>query len=234
MKKIINGHKFDTNTAKALGSWSNSSDYNSLDYVGETLYKTKNGLYFVYGEGGPMSSYSHQIDSNNWSGGEAINPVSEDYAKQWAEEKLTGDEYEEIFGEVDEEEEKVGISATISRRAKMILEAYKADGKLTTAQAIDQMICKCEMKRWVAVDEPKDGTGDTWEHVFKTRAEAEADAQDQWDKLTATEKKHRHVYAADVKVSDLEDYAFDEDDILWTAYSACGYTDGLFDSNNIK
>lgn len=99
MKKIINGKKYDTETAKAMGYWCNMTY--GLNFVEETLYKKKTGEYFLHGEGGPATKYA-EIYENNSSSGEKIIPMTEDEAKDWAEKKLTGDKYEEIFGEVEE------------------------------------------------------------------------------------------------------------------------------------
>lgn len=101
MKKIINGRKYDTDTAKYLGEhqYSNKRDF---AYCLEILYVKRTGEYFIYGEGGPMSKYSKAIDMNSWSGGKDITPVNAEEAKRWAEKYLDADEYEEIFGEVDE------------------------------------------------------------------------------------------------------------------------------------
>lgn len=51
MKKIINGKKYDTETATSVGEYSSNyacSDYKHYD---ETLYKKKTGEFFLYGEG---------------------------------------------------------------------------------------------------------------------------------------------------------------------------------------
>src|SRR5690554_5959938 len=97
MKKVIDGSLYNTDTAKELGnySYSNRTDFN---YFSETLYRTRSGKYFIHGEGGPMSKYAVSTGQNSWSGGEHIEPVSIDTAREWAEENLTADEYAEIFG----------------------------------------------------------------------------------------------------------------------------------------
>ncbi len=48
MKKIINGKRYDTETAKLIGSdgYSNPSDFN---YWSEDLYQKKTGEFFLYG-----------------------------------------------------------------------------------------------------------------------------------------------------------------------------------------
>ena len=101
MKKIINGRKYDTETAKELGYWCNGYNLNDFDYEEETLYQKKNGEFFIFGQGGARSAYSG-LDGNWHCAGSAIIPIDEERAKQWAEQNLKADEYEKIFGEVEE------------------------------------------------------------------------------------------------------------------------------------
>ena len=103
MKKIINGKRYDTETAMFCGSDSYSNRM-ELSWWEETLYQKKTGEFFLYGEGGPMSRYAETTGQNSWSGGERLMPLSLSTAQKWAEEHLTADEYEKIFGEVEESE----------------------------------------------------------------------------------------------------------------------------------
>lgn len=100
MKRIINGKKYDTETATLIDDYqvSNPSDFN---YVYEALYLKKTGEYFLYGEGGANSKYRKNIALNEWSGGEKITPLTEEEAKAWVEAYNNAD-YEDIFGEVEE------------------------------------------------------------------------------------------------------------------------------------
>lgn len=102
MKKIINGKKYDTDTAKELASDGNGLGYRDFRNVHEALYIKRTGEYFLYGCGGAMSKYAHAIDDNSWSGGEKIVPLTEAEAREWAETHIDADEYEAIFGEVEE------------------------------------------------------------------------------------------------------------------------------------
>lgn len=102
MKKIINGRKYDTETAKKLGYWSNAYSLSDFKHCEETLYKKRTGEFFLYGEGGAMTSYAQKDGDGLWMYGEAITPMTEKDAKQWAEKYLTADEYESIFGNVEE------------------------------------------------------------------------------------------------------------------------------------
>lgn len=115
MKKIINGKRYDTETAKLIGSdgYSNPSDF---DYWSEDLYQKKTGEFFLYGEGGARTKYAQAIDSNSWCGGERIMPLSYDEAREWVEHHLDADTYEEVFGPVAEDDSRktVGFSLPVS------------------------------------------------------------------------------------------------------------------------
>lgn len=113
MKKIINGKRYDTDTAKELGSWS-YSHYGDFAYVCETLYRKRGGELFLHGEGGPQTRYAQRLEENSWSGGETIIPLTYEEAKKWAEQQLSADEYEAIFGEVSETGDDDKITTTLS------------------------------------------------------------------------------------------------------------------------
>ena len=102
MKKIINGKLYDTATAEFIGSYDNGGTPSDFDYVEETLYRKKNGEFFIHGMGGARSKYS-VVSSDGWhSGGEKITPKDEAAAKKWSEEHISADKYIEVFGAVEE------------------------------------------------------------------------------------------------------------------------------------
>jgi hypothetical protein len=92
MNKIINGKKYDTATAQQLDE---EYHYNSNgNTVGCTsFYRKKTGEFFLYYWANPRDIFS---------GNSYIKPLSEDEAKKYAEEHLSGEDYEKIFGEVAE------------------------------------------------------------------------------------------------------------------------------------
>ena len=102
MKKIINGKKYDTETAKELGNYWNGYPSNDFKCYYETLYIKKTGEYFLFGEGGGLSPYATSCGNNSWGSGKEIIPLTEAKAKTWAEKHLNADEYEAIFGECEE------------------------------------------------------------------------------------------------------------------------------------
>ena len=103
MKKIINGRRYDTDTAEFIGKWENIYNSADLQYECEELYRKKTGEFFMYGEGGPASSFAVQTGTTSWSGSCKITPITEDEAKKWVEENLDGDTYENLF-EIEEED----------------------------------------------------------------------------------------------------------------------------------
>lgn len=114
MKKIINGKVYDTATAQCVGEWSNPYTRRDFNWVEETLYRKRTGEFFIFGEGGPRSQYAKEVGTRQWSGGERIMPMSWDEAREWAEEKLSADEYEQLFGEVTEDETRQTLTVSLS------------------------------------------------------------------------------------------------------------------------
>ena len=76
MKKIIDGKMYNTETAVCVGT--NGYSYpGNFNWFEESLYQKKSGEFFVFGEGGAKSKFRKQIDTNAWSGGEDIFPLTE-------------------------------------------------------------------------------------------------------------------------------------------------------------
>lgn len=144
MKKIIEGRVYNTETAKLLGefSYSNSRDFN---YFTEELYRTKSGAYFLYGEGGPASRYSKQVEQNSWTGGCDIRSMSPQGARAWAEEHLDADEYEEIFGEPEEAgDDRVPLNLSVSAKTKAKLEIMREDSGKSISQIVENIILEMQ------------------------------------------------------------------------------------------
>ncbi len=126
MEKIISGKRYDTNTAKQMGNASYSGSVTDYQWWEETLYLKLTGEFFIYGEGGPASKYSRLTGQNSWSGGEKIIPLTLPEAQEWGERHLDGDEYEEIFGAI--EEDKTQISTWILDSVKKEADVLREDG----------------------------------------------------------------------------------------------------------
>jgi hypothetical protein len=95
MKKIIEGKRYNTETAEKIHAWDNGHYGGDFKACEETLYKTKNGSYFIHGSGGPMSPYAKPVGNNAVGYGSDIIPMSKEEAFEW----LTGHDGEEAAEE---------------------------------------------------------------------------------------------------------------------------------------
>lgn len=102
MKAVINGRKYDTETAEMVGSWSNNLGRGDWHWCNEELYRKKTGEFFLYGEGGGLSPHRTWLTHNSFREGERIVPMTEDEAKAWVEKNLSYWDYANLFGEPEE------------------------------------------------------------------------------------------------------------------------------------
>ena len=139
MKKVIDGKRYDTGTAKKMGAdgYSNRRDFN---YWYETLYRKSTGEFFLYGEGGPASKYAETIGQNEWSGGEKIIPLTIESAKKWAEDHLDADEYEAIFGEVEETATKRTVTFSLSEAVIEKIKRGAAEAGIPMSEYIERLV----------------------------------------------------------------------------------------------
>lgn len=142
MKKIIGGRKYDTSTAKLLGFWQADRPSSDFGWYMESLYQKRSGEFFLFGGGGPLSRYGRvDCEGNLWYYGEKIIPLTYDGAQRWAQARLDADEYEKIFGEVDEGEgEKKKTSFTLSAAAFEKLRRLAARDGVSLSEAVEKLI----------------------------------------------------------------------------------------------
>ena len=142
MKKIINGKRYDTDTAMevAYTSYGNRRDFR---FWKETLYRKNTGEFFLHGVGGPTSKYAVSTGMNQWSGGEMIIPLTIEAAQEWAEKYLDVDEYEKIFGVIEETAEKrtvtFSLPESIIEKIARIASAQGLSKSDVIAQAIERL-----------------------------------------------------------------------------------------------
>lgn len=114
MKKIISGKLYDTDTAKEVASWSDGLSFRDFTHIEETLYQKRTGEFFLHGAGGPATRYAVSAGLNSWTGGEKIIPLTWDAAREWAEKHLDADDYQQIFGEVVEDDSRTAVTLSLS------------------------------------------------------------------------------------------------------------------------
>lgn len=98
MKKAIDGLLYDTEKAEKVASYSNGLGKSDFGYVREKLFRTSNGRFFLYGEGGAQSRYSKPAGDMRGPG-EDIQPLSETEAIEWLEDHNEVEVLKEEFPE---------------------------------------------------------------------------------------------------------------------------------------
>ena len=116
MKKIIDRKTYDTTTATRVGWWCNDLAQTDFNYVEETLYRKRTGEYFLFGLGGGMTEYAEFYNGASTKGTKIV-PLMFEEAREWAEEKLDGDEYIDEFGnpEADDDGDMVAMTITLPK-----------------------------------------------------------------------------------------------------------------------
>lgn len=141
MRKIIGGKKYDTDTAKRVGSFE-SGYIGDFKWRNETLYRKATGEFFLAGEGGAKTRWaSRTIDG--FSSGEGILPLTLDEAREWAEEHLTQAEVEELFQIPKEEDVASGKkiqSFSISPKTINGLRYLAQNLGISRSEIIDQLV----------------------------------------------------------------------------------------------
>lgn len=104
MKKVINGLRYDTQSAVRLGGYESEGSRSDFTHWEANLYRApRSGRYFLAGSGGPMTRYAVSSGQNSWSGGEDLSPMTEAEAFAWAQEYMDSSDVEAAFDHLVEE-----------------------------------------------------------------------------------------------------------------------------------
>lgn len=140
MKKIIENKIYDTSTAKEVASWSDGLSFRDFTHVEETLYQKRTGEFFLHGAGGPSTRYAVSAGLNSWTGGEKIIPLTWEAAREWAEGHLDADDYQQIFGEVVEDDSRTVVTLSLSASALERAKRAAAQAGVSLSAYIESMI----------------------------------------------------------------------------------------------
>lgn len=61
MIRIVDGKRYNSETAEAVAEWDNGFGSSDFKACSETLYRTEKGAFFLVGSGGPLSEYAVPI-----------------------------------------------------------------------------------------------------------------------------------------------------------------------------
>lgn len=104
MKAIIEGKRYDTETAKCIGHWDNDAYEGDFNFISESLYLSKAGAFFLFCKGGANTMYAETWNNGRSSCmGERIRPLTADEAYEWAEENQQIDTIEKHFSHMVKE-----------------------------------------------------------------------------------------------------------------------------------
>ena len=98
MKMILNGLRYDTETATLVAEDCNGYDRGNYNYWTEQLYHTPNGRWFVYKAGGANTRYAVSLcDGSGF--GESIEVLCKGAVKEWLQKHEKAEAYEKYFGD---------------------------------------------------------------------------------------------------------------------------------------
>ena len=143
MKRIIDGRKYDTETATEVHEWSDKAP-GEFDYIEETLYRKRTGEYFLYGYGGPMTRYAERERYGiGYIFGSTIIPMTYKEARDWAEGHMSVDDYEAEFGEVPESDgDDVVLSVRVSPATRERLRRMAAETGRSQGDLLDEIVAQ--------------------------------------------------------------------------------------------
>ena len=141
MNKIINGKRYDTESAKEIACWQSTWDTRSVHYLEETLYRKRTGEFFLYSPClREKSAYRYRDNKMAHDGMRIIVVLSYEQAKEWMEENADADEYEAVFGPVDEEAGNEPITLSLPASAKARLKAMSSQTGETQSAIVAALI----------------------------------------------------------------------------------------------
>lgn len=97
MIKVIDGKRYNTATAKKVHSVSHGF-LGDFEYREKTLYRTPKGSWFLYHRGGAQTDMVTYV-GGGYSGGEDIEPITEDEAFDFLQEVNGVEALEQYFGD---------------------------------------------------------------------------------------------------------------------------------------
>lgn len=128
MKRIINGKRYDTDTAQFIKTYSSGLSISDFRYYDETLYLKKTGEFFLYATGNGASEYAGRYGDLRGPG-EKIVPLTLDEARAWVEKIEDPDLYEELFDV--EEESNIAFSLLLPENLYKMLDDKAAEDGIT-------------------------------------------------------------------------------------------------------
>lgn len=142
MNKIIRGKRYNTETAQLIGTYEANEPIDSDSWFREELYQKRTGEFFMFGQGGADTQYCIFSKDGKCKAGQTLEPLDTAEAEVWCEEHLTGDEYEAIFGEVEEDGSRSTTCITLPNSLLNTLKSEAQEKDVTFSKYIEKIIVK--------------------------------------------------------------------------------------------
>jgi len=99
MIRIIEGKRYNTETAELIGEFESGNDRSNWRWFGEALYRTPKGAWFTVGSGGPLSPYSRRVGQNELTGAhDMFRVLTVTEVRGWVEAYCAAEVVERLFG----------------------------------------------------------------------------------------------------------------------------------------
>ena len=148
MKRIINGKRYDTDTAQFIKTYSSGLSISDFRYYDESLYLKKTGEFFLYATGNGASEYAGKYGDLRGPG-EKIVPLTLDEARAWVEKIEDPDLYEELFDV--EEESNIAFSLLLPENLYKMLDDKAAEDGITkkdiVVKALEEYLKDWDVKK---------------------------------------------------------------------------------------
>ena len=135
MKKIINGKVYDTNKAQLIAEAHHPDriEYATGKGLQQWLYQKKTGEYFLHADGA-TSDLANILDE--YRPGKRVYPLTYEQAQRWAERELTAEQWEEIFGDPEDDDTQVSVNLSMTAKAANTLKQNAAKAGMTVSAYI--------------------------------------------------------------------------------------------------
>lgn len=142
MNKVIRGKRYNTESAKLVGTWEANEPENSDFWEKEELYQKRSGEFFLIGQGGAQTQYARFSMGGESKPGVELRPIEPEEASDWAEEHLTADEYEALFGPVAEDGSRGRITLTLLNSTIEIVRREAQRRKMNFNEYLEKLIAQ--------------------------------------------------------------------------------------------
>ena len=137
MKKVINGKVYDTGKAKLIAEAHHPDciEYATGKGLQQYLYQKKNGEFFLHADGAAIE-LQNVLQSGEYRPGKSIYPMTYEQAQRWAERELSADQWENIFGDPEDDDTQVSVNLSMTAKEANTLKRDAAKAGMTVSAYI--------------------------------------------------------------------------------------------------